>query len=90
MPRNPYRTGAKTGQLYTDNLRTAKATDTYTFAADGTVTYQPNFTQHGFRYIEITGVNTPPAAADVKGVVLSSDMPYGGNLETSTPCSTSS
>jgi alpha-L-rhamnosidase len=80
-----YRTGAKTGQIYTDNLRSAKATDTYTFAADGTVTYQPKFTQHGFRYIEITGATTPPAAADVKGVVLSSDMPYGGNLETSHP-----
>jgi alpha-L-rhamnosidase len=78
-----YRTGAKTGQIYTDNLRSAKATDTYTFAADGTVTYQPKFTQHGFRYIEITGATTPPAAADVKGVVLSSDMPYEGNLETS-------
>lgn len=78
-----YRTGAKTGQLYTDNLRTAKATDTYTFAADGTVTWQPKFTQHGFRYIEITGATPPPVAADVKGVVLSSDMPYEGNLETS-------
>ena len=78
-----YRTGAKTGQIYTDNLRTAKATDTYTFAADGIVTYQPKFTQHGFRYIEITGTTSPPAAADVKGVVLSSDMPYDGDLETS-------
>ena len=78
-----YRTGAKTGQIYTDNLRTAKATDTYTFATNGSVTWQPKFTQHGFRYIEITGTTTPPAAADVKGVVLSSDMPYEGNLETS-------
>ena len=24
------------------------------------VTYQPTFTQHGFRYIEITGLDTPP------------------------------
>jgi alpha-L-rhamnosidase len=78
-----YRTGAKTGQLYTDNLRTANATDTYTFAANGTVTYQPKFTQHGFRYIEITGATTPPAAADVKGVVLSSNPSDSGNLETS-------
>lgn len=78
-----YRTGAKTGQLYTDNLRTANATDTYTFATNGTVTYQPKFTQHGFRYVEITGASTPPAAADVKGVVLSSNPSDSGNLETS-------
>jgi alpha-L-rhamnosidase len=78
-----YRTGSMTGQIYTDNLRTAKATDTYTFGTNGSVTYQPKFTQHGFRYIEITGTTSPPAAAEVKGVVLSSDMPYTGELETS-------
>jgi alpha-L-rhamnosidase len=80
-----YRTGAQTGQLYTENLRTAKATDTYTFATNGTVTYQPRFTQHGFRYIEISGVATPPATNDVQGVVLSSDLPDLGDLETSHP-----
>lgn len=80
-----YRTGARTGQMYTDNLRTAKATDRYTFATTGTVTYQPTFTQHGFRYIEITGIATPPATAEVKGVVLSSDLAHTGDLETSHP-----
>jgi alpha-L-rhamnosidase len=80
-----YRTGAQTGQLYTENLRTAKATDTYAFAADGTVTYQPKFTQHGFRYIEISGVATPPATSDVQGVVLSSDLRDTGDLQTASP-----
>lgn len=78
-----YRTGTKTGQLYTDSLRTAKATDTYTFNADGIVTYQPKFTQHGFRYVEITGLATPPVASDVQGVVLSSDLQDTGDLTTS-------
>jgi alpha-L-rhamnosidase len=78
-----YHTGAKTGQIYTENLRTANATDTYIFATNGTVTYQPKFTQHGFRYIQITGATTPPAAADVKGVVLSSNPSDRGELETS-------
>lgn len=80
-----YRTGAQTGQLYTDNLRTAKATDTYAFATNGTVTYQPKFTQHGFRYLEISGVATPPATNDVQGVVLSSDLRDIGDLQTSSP-----
>lgn len=78
-----YRTGAQTGQLYTANLRTAKATDTYTFAANGTVTYQPKFTQHGFRYVEITGMTSPPAAGEVQGVVISSDLTEIGDLQTS-------
>jgi alpha-L-rhamnosidase len=80
-----YRVGAQAGQLYTANLRTAKATDTYTFATNGTVTYQPKFTQHGFRYIEISGVITPPGTNEVQGVVLSSDLPGGGDLQTSNP-----
>ena len=80
-----YRTGAQTGQLYTDNLRTAKATDIYAFATNGTITYQPKFTQHGFRYLEISGVATPPATNDVQGVVLSSDLRDIGDLQTSSP-----
>jgi alpha-L-rhamnosidase len=78
-----YRTGTLTGQLYTANLRTAKATDSYTFATSGTVTYQPKFTQHGFRYVEITGAPNPPTAADVQGIVISSDLPEIGDLQTS-------
>ena len=78
-----YRVGSRAGQIYTDNLRTAKATDTYLFDADGVVTFQPKFTQHGFRYIQITGAATPPAVGDVQGVVLSSDLPATGDLVTS-------
>ncbi|WP_051705085.1 family 78 glycoside hydrolase catalytic domain [Streptomyces sp. NRRL S-455] len=73
----------KNGTLYTDNFRSAKVTDRYTFAESGTVTYEPTFTQHGFRYIEITGVDEPPALADVKGVVWGSDLPSTGTLKTS-------
>jgi len=80
-----YRIGELTGRLYTDNLRTAKATDTYTFARDETVTYQPTFTQHGFRYVEITGLEKPPAVTDVQGIVLGSDLPNIGDLRLSHP-----
>lgn len=80
-----YRLGERHGQLYTDNFRQAKVTDTYTFARDETVTYQPTFTQHGFRYIEITGLDTPPATDDVQGVVLGSDLPATGDLRLFNP-----
>jgi len=80
-----YRLGEQRGQLYTANFRNARVTDTYTFARNETVTYQPTFTQHGFRYIEISGLSTPPATNEVHGVVLGSDLPPTGDLVTSDP-----
>lgn len=80
-----YRTGNKKGRMYTDNLRGAQATDKYTFARNETVRYQPLFTQHGFRYVEVSGVDTPPEVQDVQGVVLGSDLPDIGDLRLSNP-----
>ena len=80
-----YRKGEQRGRLYTENFRTAKVTDTYTFARDETVTFQPTFTQHGFRYVEITGLDTPPEANDVQAVVLGSDLLDTGDLRISHP-----
>ena len=57
-------------QLYTANLRSAKCTDTYIPAADGTFTYQPELTYQGFRYVEITGIEKEPKLSDIKGCVL--------------------
>lgn len=73
------------GTLYTANLRAAKVTDRYTFATTGTTTYEPKFTQHGFRYVEIVGASTAPAASDVTGVVWGSDLAPTGKLTTSNP-----
>jgi alpha-L-rhamnosidase len=80
-----YLQGERRGRLYTDNFRTAKVTDTYTFARDETVTFEPVFTQHGFRYVEITGLDTPPEAGDVHGIVRGSDSPDIGDLRLSHP-----
>lgn len=80
-----YRTGPLRGHLYRENFRSAKVTDTYTFARDGTVVYQPTFTQHGFRYVEISGACTPPDTNDVQAVVLGSDLPNTGDLRLSNP-----
>lgn len=75
------------GQLYVDNLRGAKATDYYTFGPDCgqscTITYSPTFTQHGFRYLEVSGVDDLPESAEVTGVVWGSDLERRGTLQTS-------
>jgi alpha-L-rhamnosidase len=73
------------GTLYTANLRSAKVTDRYTFKTTGTVVYTPKFTQHGFRFVEITGASVAPGLEDVTGVVWGSDLADTGTLETSDP-----
>ncbi|MDX3659609.1 family 78 glycoside hydrolase catalytic domain [Streptomyces sp. ID05-26A] len=73
----------KDGTLYTDNFRSAKVTDRYVFARSGKITYEPAFTQHGFRYVELTGLSSPPALTDVTGVVWGSGLRSTGTLKTS-------
>ena len=71
------------GTLYTANFRSAKATDYYTFGSDGTATWEPKFTFHGFRYVEITGVDEAPPADAITGVVVGTDNTPTASLETS-------
>lgn len=70
------------GTLYTANLRTAKATDYYTFATDEPETFEPSFTFHGFRYVEISGVDRAPDADDLVGVVVGTDGELTSELDT--------
>jgi len=42
------------GSLYTANMRSAKAEDRYTLNGKGVETYEPRFTHHGFRFVEVT------------------------------------
>jgi alpha-L-rhamnosidase len=71
------------GTVYTANLRSAKATDAYTFAKDGPVTWSPRFTFHGFRYVELTGVDEQPPLDAVTGLVLHNTMQPTGQFECS-------
>jgi alpha-L-rhamnosidase len=47
------------GGLYTASLRSAKQTDAYTFRGEGQEVFEPRFTEHGFRYAEISGLSEP-------------------------------
>jgi alpha-L-rhamnosidase len=73
------------GTLYTDNLRSARCTDEYTLKGDGPETYEPRFTFHGFRYVEVTGLPEAPAMDCLTAVVLHSDTPPTGTFECSDP-----
>ncbi|HZU27826.1 MAG TPA: family 78 glycoside hydrolase catalytic domain [Bryobacteraceae bacterium] len=60
------------GNIYTQNLRNADATDTYILHGGAVETYEPHFTFHGFRYVEVTGYPGKPKLADLTGEVVSS------------------
>jgi len=70
------------GTVYLDNLRTAKATDHYIAAGKGVETYQPAFTFHGFRYVEVTGYPGKPTAEELKAVAFHTDAPFTMQLHT--------
>ncbi len=67
------------GEFYTDNLRGAKATDTFT--VKGAKTLCPEFTFHGFRYLKITGGEIPKE--NITAIVRHTDMKKTGVLQTS-------
>lgn len=74
------------GALYLANLRSAKCTDHFTLRGDaGGETFEPKFTFHGFRYVEVTGLDQPPTRETITGVVIHSDMPQTGSFECSDP-----
>ncbi|PRA78835.1 alpha-L-rhamnosidase [Microbacterium sp. MYb66] len=70
-----------TGGVYLANLRGARAADTFILSgADDE--FAPSFTSHGFRYVEITGLPTPPELDAVTGVAVSSATDDTGALVT--------
>jgi alpha-L-rhamnosidase len=76
------------GTLYTTNLRAAQATDRFTLAGTGAVeTYEPRFTVHGYRYVELTGLpaGVTPTADTVTGRAAWQSGGQTGTLTTSNP-----
>ena len=71
-----------TGMIMLENIRGALAQDIY-ITKGGNEVIQPRFTFHGYRYIEITGVEKPLPLHAVKGEVLSSVHELASRYETS-------
>lgn len=70
------------GSINQDNLRTARATDTYICRGDDEEIWEPKFTYHGFRYAELTGV--PDAGGNtLTGCVVRSAVAPAGRFECS-------
>jgi len=71
------------GTIYTANLRGSRNTDIYTPSCDSVFSWEPRFVYHGFRYVEITGIDYLPSIADFLGKVNYDSMPDIGTFVTS-------
>ena len=72
----------KDGNFYTENLRNAKATLTYTLKGGVPETFEPHFTFMGFRYVAVRGFPGELTTDNLRGVVVHSDMTPQGAFET--------
>ncbi|HWT24434.1 MAG TPA: glycoside hydrolase family 78 protein [Solirubrobacteraceae bacterium] len=71
------------GSLYLENLRSARALDTYVLRGGGPEVFEPRFTFHGFRFVEVTGLPAEPSLDTITGRVVHSDTPRTGWFECS-------
>ncbi len=74
------------GRLMTENLRKARATDFYICKGDveGEI-FSPQFTSHGFQFVELTNFPEQPTLESVTGLVLHSDTPMTSSFACSDP-----
>ena len=72
------------GMIMLENIRAAMAQDIY-ITKGGEETISPRFTFHGYRFVEITGIEKPLPIEAVKGTVISSIDKLASHYETSNP-----
>lgn len=68
------------GTVFRDNLRTALAMDTYIAKGGGVETWEPRFTYHGFQYLEVQGLASPPTTNTIAALSVQSDLQPCGSF----------
>ena len=58
------------GMINRENIEAAKSRDIYILKGKGQETYEPRFTYHGFRYVEVTGFPGTPSLDSLRGRVV--------------------
>ncbi len=71
------------GSLYTANLRGARQTDSYILRGGGQEVWEPRFTSHGFRYVEVAGFPGKPRLNSIEGRIVNDDVKTAGTFECS-------
>lgn len=65
------------------NLRTALATDEYTARGEGIEEWEPRFTYHGFRYVQVEGLAAQPGKDSIAVRVVRSSLREAGSFDSS-------
>ncbi|MDD3797051.1 MAG: family 78 glycoside hydrolase catalytic domain, partial [Lachnospiraceae bacterium] len=65
------------------SLRGVRATDNYICKGEGTEIYEPRFTYHGFRYVQVKGLPYPPKEDTIVGCVVRSAVEKIGEFQCS-------
>lgn len=73
------------GSIDRSNLRTALARDVYIAAGQGREVWEPRYTYHGFRYVELNEVPDDSAAWSIEGLVGHQDLALTGDLRVGDP-----
>ena len=73
------------GTIYTAALRSCPAADFYSLSGKGDEVFEPFGTFHGFRYVEVRGLDNKPELGDVTGLVVHTPMRRTGTFECSNP-----
>jgi len=71
------------GMINRENIRGAKSRDVYILRGDGLETYEPRFTYHGFRYVEVTGYPGTPSLDSLRGRVVHTAVDTVGSFAAS-------
>src|SRR5207237_5806767 len=61
----------------------AQQTDTYILKGEGTEVWEPRFTLHGFRYVEVTGFRDAPSVQKIEGRFVHSSLDATGSFVSS-------
>jgi len=71
------------GTVAQENLRSAKSTDYYILKGLGEEVWNPLFTYHGFRYVQLEGYPGTPVTETLTGLQIYSSAPETGKFECS-------
>lgn len=73
------------GTVNQHNLRAAAAQDTYILKGDAEEYWEPSFTYHGFRYVQVEGFPYKPQKHDIQIKIVRSAVVQTGTFECSNP-----
>lgn len=68
------------GNLHLGTNRESQSSDSFILKGEGDEIFEPRFTYHGFRYVEVSGYPGVPTAEALRGIVIHTDVPSAGSF----------